>query len=106
MSQEGRSTRLHRRVPVEFPVVLICSHMGKARIEQGRAIDLGTGGMGIHTDARLREEQPISIEFTLPIEGVPLKVEAEIRHHMDGRYGLRFRYLSFEQANLLKRLIN
>lgn len=106
MSQESRSSRLHPRVPVEFPVVLICSHMGKARIEQARAIDLGTGGIGIHTDARLRQEQPISVEFTLPIESIPLKLEALIRHHIDGRYGLQFTYLTSEQAGLLRRMIN
>jgi hypothetical protein len=100
------SRRQHPRVEVGFPVVLICSHMGKSRIEQAQAVDLGVGGIGIHTDARLREEQPVSLEFTLPLESIPLKVDASIRHHIDGRYGLQFLFLTAEQANLLERMVN
>jgi hypothetical protein len=80
--------------------------MGKARIEQARALDLSSGGIGIHTEARLRLEQPLSVEFTLPVENVPLKVEARIRHTIDGRYGLSFIHLSQEQVRALERVIH
>jgi hypothetical protein len=80
--------------------------MGKARIEQARALDLSPGGIGIKTEARLRAEQPLSIEFTLPLESIPLKLDASIRHHLDGRYGLQFMYLTAEQAKLLERMAN
>lgn len=106
MDPHSRDTRLHPRVPVQFPVVLVCSHMGKSRIEQARAMDLSPAGIGIKTDARLRLEQPISLEFTLPVESIPMKIEAYIRHNVDGRYGLQFSLLTLEQANLLKRMIN
>lgn len=107
MDEESRSPRrAHPRIEVEFPVVLVCSHMGKARIEHARALDLGPGGLGIHTEARLRAEQPVSVEFTLPLASVPLKMDAAIKHHVDGRYGLQFLYLTAEQANLLKRMVN
>jgi hypothetical protein len=100
------SRRQHARVEVGFPVVLICSYMGKARVEQAKAVDLGVGGMGIHTEARLRAEQPVSLEFTLPLESIPLKLDASIRHHLDGRYGLQFTYLTAEQSKLLDRMVH
>jgi hypothetical protein len=107
MKEDTRhSRRQHSRVEVTFPVVLICSHLGKARIEQAKAVDLGVGGIGIHTEARLREEQPVSLEFTLPLESVPLKVDASIRHHLDGRYGLEFLYLTNEQSRLVERMVS
>lgn len=107
MEEQTRpSRRQHARVEVGFPVVLICSHMGKSRIEQAKAVDIGVGGIGIHTGARLREEQPVSVEFTLPLESIPLKVDASIRHHLDGRYGLQFLYLTNEQSRLLERMAN
>jgi PilZ domain len=106
MDESSRSARQHPRVEVGFPVVLVCSHMGKFRVEQATARDLSPGGMGIHTDARLRSEQPVSVEFTLPLNSIPLKVEAHIRHHIDGRYGLEFMYLTHEQAQLLQRMVN
>jgi c-di-GMP-binding flagellar brake protein YcgR len=80
--------------------------MGKARIEEARALDLSAGGIGIHTEARLRLEQPVSVEFTLPLENVPLKVEARIRHSIDGRYGLSFIHLSEEQVRALQRVVH
>jgi|SRR5690349_6374016 hypothetical protein len=106
MDDTSRIVRQHPRVEVGFPVVLVCSHMGKFRVEQATAHDLSPGGMGIKTDARLRSEQPVSVEFTLPLGSIPLKVEAHIRHHLDGRYGLQFMYLTNEQAQLLKRMVN
>jgi hypothetical protein len=80
--------------------------MGKSRIEQAQALDLSAGGIGIHTEARLRLEQPVSVEFTLPFENVSLKVEARIRHSIDGRYGLSFTYLSDEQVRVLQRVVH
>jgi len=106
MDDTSRPARQSPRVEVGFPVVLVCSHMGKFRVEQATARDLSAGGMGIHTDARLRSEQPVSVEFTLPLGSIPLKVEAHIRHHIDGRYGLQFMYLTHEQAHLLQRMVN
>jgi hypothetical protein len=106
MDESSRHTRRHPRVEVGFPVVLVCSHMGKFRVEQATARDLSPGGMGIHTDARLRSEQPVSVEFTLPLGSITLKVEAHIRHELDGRYGLQFMYLTNEQAQLLQRMVN
>ena len=106
MDATSRPVRQSARVEVGFPVVLVCSHMGKFRVEQATARDLSAGGMGIHTDARLRSEQPVSVEFTLPLGSIPLKVEAHIRHHIDGRYGLQFMYLTHEQAQLLQRMVN
>ena len=106
MDPQSRSPRLHPRVPVTFPVVVVCSYMGKSRIEQAQALDLSPGGIGIHTEARLRLEQPVSVEFTLPIENMPLKVEARIRHSIDGRYGLSFIHLSSEQTRALERIVH
>jgi hypothetical protein len=106
MDQPSRESRQHERLPVEFPVVLVCSHMGKARIEHGKAVDLSPGGIAVNTPARLRMEQPISLEFTVPLENVPLKVEAFPRYNFDGRYGFKFTFLSREQSELLKRLAN
>jgi hypothetical protein len=80
--------------------------MGKARIEQAQALDLSPGGIGVHTEARLRLEQPVSVEFTLPLENLPLKVEARIRHSIDGRYGLSFVHLSQEQVKALERVVH
>lgn len=106
MDEQRRQTRRHHRKEVEFPVTLIGSYQGKARIEQGTAVDLSPGGIGIRTDARFRMEQPLSIEFVFPLESVPLKVESRICFHVDGRYGFEFLYLSAEQARLLSRVVN
>ena len=106
MDDTSRPARQSPRVEVGFPVVLVCSQMGKFRVEQATARDLSAGGMGIHTDARLRSEQPVSVEYTLPLGGIPLKVEAHIRHHIDGRYGLQDMYLTHEQSQLLQRMVN
>jgi len=104
--------RTFERASVEIPVTLISINRGTTNLYEARTADLSEGGMGIVTSAPLVPNQPISIEFTVPLANQLLKLSAVVKHQFrldpdagDGdRYGLEFSAATTAQRNQIKRV--
>lgn len=70
---------------------------------QGRAHDLGEGGLSIYVPADLEEGQQVQLEFLLPFSRRPLETQAIVRGRNGYRYALQFKNLSRAAAEEISR---
>lgn len=91
------------RFKVDFSVkVLLGSGNGKTAV-QGRAHDLGEGGLSIYVVAELNEGQQVQLEFTPPFSRRSVDVQAIVRDRNGYRYGLQFRNLTRDATENISR---
>jgi hypothetical protein len=98
------SRRACERFRLALPIVLITSNYGTTVISKGRTSDLSEGGMRVHSDASLRDGQPVSVEFTLPLLSQLVKMRATVKHRSDDLYGLQFDQASEQQLHQIREL--
>jgi c-di-GMP-binding flagellar brake protein YcgR len=108
--QQQASRRAFERSFVDIPVTLISISRGTTNLYEARTADLSEGGMGLVTSAPLVPNQPVSIEFTIPLVNQLLKLTAIVKHQLaieageSDRYGLEFSQATVAQRNQIKRL--
>lgn len=91
----SRELRSHRRVDANIVFEIRRSPTASQGREKGCLVDIGEGGAGLETEARLERGQLIFFEVP-----VPLRVTARVVYAVG--QGQRFRYgLKFKRANLL-----
>lgn len=106
MDHSGPCRRQHRRSTADLPVVLITTGYGSTTIASARTSDLSEGGMAVITGANLALKNTLSIEFKVPLDNVLLKLQAEVAHQRQGRYGLRFLAISEHQRDQLRKMLD
>ena len=94
--------RMHRRMTIEVPVVLISSHIGTTKISSARSFDLSAGGIRVQKMTNLLADQPVSIEFRLPMAKDLIKMNAVVRHAGEQFYGLEFHQTTQHQLEQIK----
>lgn len=77
--------RAHRRMALEVPVLLETD----ARSATARCIDLGPGGVRVHTDLALAEGEAVAVYLELPI-GLAVETRAEVVRREGDVLALRF----------------
>ena len=93
--RKGKSAeRQSPRFKVDFSVKVSTLVGGPKAPFQGRAHDLGEGGLSIYVPADLEEGQQVQLEFLLPFSRRPLEAQAIVRGRNGYRYALQFKNLT------------
>jgi hypothetical protein len=78
------------RFKLDVPIRLIVPKGDKVLIVQGRGNELNEGGMAVFGGLELRLEEVVSIEFTPPYSGQPIRVRARVVSRQGYNYGVAF----------------
>ena len=97
------SERQWPRFKVDFSLKLLLTSEGSKTTVQGRAHDLGEGGLSIYVVAQLAEGQQVQLEFIPPFSRRSIEVPAIVRDRSGYRYGLQFRNLTRDAAEDISR---
>jgi TonB family protein len=100
----ARASVSGRRVPrysVAVPVDVTVSRSGVAQRIPGRSVDVSEGGIAAVLAGELLPGESVRLEFRLPYLGVPLRINAMVRHQVRLRCGLEFSRLSPEQLGMI-----
>jgi hypothetical protein len=78
------------RYKLDVPIRLIAPKGDKISIVQGRGQGLNEGGMAVFCGMELAVDEEVTIEFTPPYTGQPIRVRACVRDRSGYNYGLEF----------------
>jgi PilZ domain len=78
------------RYKVDVPVRVITDGPTKVAIVQGRGSELNCGGMTVFAGMELSMEAQVSVEFTPPYSGQPIRVRCFVRNRNGYTYGMEF----------------
>jgi hypothetical protein len=78
------------RYKLDVPIRLIAPKGDKISIIQGRGHELNEGGMAVFGGIELAVDEEITIEFTPPYTGQPIRVRARVRDRDGYKYGVEF----------------
>ncbi len=85
-------TKLRRwpRYKLNLPVRVIAQRADKVVIVPGRGNELNEGGLAVFVGMELSLDEVVSLEFTPPYSGTPLRVRCTVRNRSGYTYGLEF----------------
>ena len=78
------------RYKLNVPLRVVVDTGEKVRIIDGRGTELNEGGMRVFAGVELKVGNLISIEFTPPYSGEPVRVRSEVRNRSGYTYGIEF----------------
>ena len=78
------------RYKLNVPLRVVVDTGEKVRIIDGRGTELNEGGMRVFAGVELKVGNLISIEFTPPYSGEPVRVRSEVRNRNGYTYGITF----------------
>jgi len=78
------------RYKLNVPLRVVVDTGEKVRIIDGRGTELNEGGMRLFAGVELKVGNLISIEFTPPYSGEPVRVRSEVRNRSGYTYGIEF----------------
>jgi PilZ domain-containing protein len=91
MNQPALSTlRRWPRYKLDLPVRVIAEKGSKTMIVQGRGNELNEGGLALFVGMELAMGQHVSVEFTPPYSGQPMRARAIVRNRSGYTYGVEF----------------
>lgn len=70
----------------------------------GRSTELGEDGIGVTLTGEIEPGEVVSMELSLPVASLPLRLRALARYRDGLRHGFEFLALSEEQRELLHRV--
>jgi hypothetical protein len=70
----------------------------------GRSTELGEDGIGATLTGEVEPGEVVSLEMSLPVASLPLRVRALARYRTGLRHGFEFLALTEEQRELLHRV--
>jgi PilZ domain len=70
----------------------------------GRSTELGEDGIGVTLTGEVEAGEVVSMELSLPVAAVPLRLRALARYRDGLRHGFEFLALSEQQRELLRRV--
>lgn len=98
------SPRRFRRFPADIRVsVEVFRPQGSASF-WGRSIELGEDGIGATLTGEVEPGEVVSMELSLPVASIPLRVRALARYRDGLRHGFEFLALTEENRELLRRV--
>lgn len=78
------------RYQLDVPIRLVAAKGDKVSIVQGRGNELNHGGMTVFAGIEMNIDEGVSIEFTPPYSGQPIRVRGAIRNRSGYTYGVQF----------------
>ena len=75
-------------------------------IFHGRTKDISEGGLGATVAGQLPHNEPIEVEFRLPVSFFTIKAKAEVRYNQGFQYGLRFLYMTETQREKIREALS
>ncbi|HWR34833.1 MAG TPA: PilZ domain-containing protein [Clostridia bacterium] len=78
------------RYKLDVPIRLIAHKGDRIAIVQGRGNELNEGGMAVFAGMELRIGENVSVEFTPPYSGQPIRVRGVIDNRQGYTYGIEF----------------
>jgi hypothetical protein len=84
------------RFKLDVPVRAIVHHSVNTKIVDGRGTELNEGGMRIFAGLELKLGDGLSVEFTPPYTGQPIRVRCLVRNRKGYSYGVEFLNLTSE----------
>ncbi len=78
------------RYKLNIPVRLIAEKGDKVVIVPGRGNELNEGGLAVFVGMELATDERISVEFTPPYSGIPIRARCAVRDRNGYTYGLEF----------------
>jgi hypothetical protein len=96
--------RRFRRYPADIRISVEVFRPGGSRAMWGRSSELGEDGVGATLTGEVEPGEVVSMELSLPVASIPLRVRALARYRDGLRHGFEFLALSEEQRELLHRV--
>lgn len=78
---------------------------GEHELLHGRTKDISENGLGAVVAGELDTDQPLQLEFYLPGKLNPVKLSAEVRHHLGFQYGFQFLDVNDQERNMIRESI-
>ena len=78
------------RYKIDVPIRVIAPKGDKIAIVSGRGNELNEGGMEVFGGLELVIDEQVTIEFTPPYTGRPIRVRARVRNRRGYTYGVEF----------------
>ena len=82
--------RRWERFRLNLPIRLIVRRDSTTKVIESRANDISEGGMLVFSGVELKTDDEVSVEFTAPYAGEPVRSRCIVRHRRGYRYGLEF----------------
>jgi|ERR1700691_5257411 len=98
------SPRRYRRYPADIRVSVEVFRPGGSAAMWGRSTELGEDGIGATLTGEIEPGEVVSLELSLPVASVPLRLRALARYRDGLRHGFEFLALNEEQRELLHRV--
>jgi len=70
----------------------------------GRSTEIGEDGIGATLTEEIEPGEVVSMEFSLPVTGYPMKMRALVRYRTGLRHGFEFLALNAQQHEMLHRV--
>lgn len=94
-----------RKVPrykLTVPLDLTVLRSGVPDKVRGHTLEVGEGGLGVVTAARLLVGESVRVEFLVPHMNQPVRATAVVRYQTDRCFGLQFLRLRAEQQSIIR----
>ncbi len=85
------------RFKLDLPIRLVVNREAGTSIVSGRGTEISEGGLAVFAGTELNPGDGISVEFTPPYSGKPLRVSATVRNRSGYNYGVEFQSDTDEQ---------
>jgi hypothetical protein len=103
-SATSPSPRRFQRYPADIRVSVEVFRPDGSASMWGRSTELGEDGIGATLTGEVEPGEVVSMELSLPVASVPLRLRALARYRDGLRHGFEFLALSEEQRELLHRV--
>jgi hypothetical protein len=96
--------RRFRRYPADLRVSVEVFRPGGSASFWGRSTELGEDGIGVTLTGEVEAGEVVSMELSLPVASLPLRLRALARYRDGLRHGFEFLAMNEEQHELLHRV--
>ena len=104
LSKPKHIARRFPRYPLDIRVSVHVFREGKTASFWGRSTEFGADGISATLTGELEAGEVVSMELSLPIAAVPLKLRAIVRYHQGLRHGFEFLARTPEQHAAIRQL--
>lgn len=100
---DWRRHRRFNRYKLDIRVAIVRQVDGKQETLNGRCRHLGEGGLGAVLAGELPANEIVTVEFTLPGQGEPMRMRALVRYRHGFHHGFEFLTLSLAQLENIRK---
>jgi periplasmic protein TonB len=102
LSQPTESKRGAPRYELAVPLALTVLRSGIPNTIQGRALEMGEGGMGVVPASQLIVGESVRVEFLVPHTSEVMRATAVVRYQHERSFGLQFLRLPVGQQSIVR----